>query len=58
MYETMNRKKQIQQLVFENTPIDTIVTTYDLPNGIEVVGRAGGDTLTYRLYDNGMVVEK
>lgn len=58
MYETMNRKKQIQQLVFENTPIDTIVTTYDLPNGIEVVGRAGGDTLTYRIYDNGMVVEK
>ena len=58
MYETMNRKKQIQQLVFENTPIDTIITTYDLPNGIEVIGRAGGDTLTYRLYDNGMVVEK
>ena len=58
MYETMNRKKQIQQLVFENTPIDTIITIYDLPNGIEVIGRAGGDTLTYRLYDNGMVVEK
>ena len=58
MYETMNRKKQIQQLVFENTPIDTIIATYDLPNGIEVIGCEGGDTLIYRLYDNGMVVEK
>jgi hypothetical protein len=45
-------------LVYQNTPIDTIVSTYDLHNGIEVVGRAGGDVLTYRIYDNGQVVEK
>lgn len=58
MYRLSNEQKKIQELVYQNTPIDTILTTYDLPNGIEVVGRAGMDTLTYRFYDNGQVVEK
>ena len=58
MYRLSREQEQIQQLVFQNTPIDTIVSTYDLPNGIEVTGHAGRDTLTYRIYDNGMVVEK
>ena len=47
-------------MVYSQTPIDTIVYTYDLPggNGIEVRGYAGGDSMTYRFYDNGMVAEK
>ena len=53
-------QEQIKQMVYSQTPIDTIVYTYDLPggNGIEVRGYAGGDSVTYRFYDNGMVVEK
>ena len=53
-------QEQIKQMVYSQTPIDTIVYTYDLPggNGIEVRGYAGGDSMTYRFYDNGMVVEK
>ena len=46
--------------LYSQTPIDTIVSTHDLPggNGIEVRGYAGGDSMTYRFYDNGKVVEK
>ena len=53
-------QERIKQIVYSQTPIDTIVYTYDLPggNGIEVRGYAGGDSMTYRFYDNGMVVEK
>ena len=53
-------QEQIKQKVYSQTPIDTIVYTYDLPggNGIEVRGYAGGDSMTYRFYDNGMVAEK
>ena len=58
MYRVTNEKKQIQQLVYQNTPIDVIVSTRDLPNGIEVIGYAGTDTLTYRFYDNGVIVER
>ena len=53
-------QEQIKNMVYSQTPIDTIVSTYDLPggNGIEVRGNAGGDSMTYRFYDNGKVVEK
>lgn len=58
MYRMSREQENLTRLVYQNTPIDTIVTTYELPNGVEVVGRAGKDTLTYRIYDNGNVVEK
>lgn len=58
MYRLSREQEQIQQLVFQNTPIDTIMTTYDLPNGIEVTGHAGCDIVTYRIYENGTIVER
>ena len=58
MYRLSIEQEQIQKMVYSQTPIDTIVSTRDLPNGIEVRGYAGGDSMTYRFYDNGMVVEK
>lgn len=57
-YRMTKDQEQIKKMVYSQTPIDTIVTTYDLPNGIEVRGYAGGDSVTYRFYDNGTVVEK
>lgn len=57
-YRLSKEQERITQLVFSQTPIDTIVSTYDLPNGVEVRGYAGGDSMTYRIYDNGTVVEK
>jgi hypothetical protein len=58
MYMKSYEQKAIEQVVYTQTPIDTIVSTYELPNGIEVRGYAGSDSLTYRIYDNGIVVEK
>ena len=58
MYRLSREQEQIKQMVYSQTPIDTIVSTHDLPNGIEVRGYAGGDSVTYRFYDNGTVVEK
>jgi hypothetical protein len=59
MYGRMSLEQEnLQKLIFQNTPIDTIVSTHELPNGVEVRGYAGGDSLTYRIYDNGTVVEK
>lgn len=58
MHRLSREQEQIKQMVYSQTPIDTIVSTHDLPNGIEVRGYAGGDSMTYRFYDNGTVVEK
>ena len=58
MYRMSREQENLKQLIFSSTPIDTIISTHELPNGIEVKGYAGGDSMTYRIYDNGMVVEK
>jgi hypothetical protein len=51
-------KQDIESLVYRSTPIDKIQSMYEGYNFIEVNGRAGSDNLTYRIYNNGMVVEK
>ena len=51
-------KQDIQNIVYRNTPIDKINTIYEGYGFIEVNGRAGKDNLIYRVYENGMVVEK
>ena len=58
MYRISREQEKLKQLIFSSTPIDTIISTHELPNGIEVKGYAGEDSMTYRIYDNGMVVEK
>ena len=52
------KKQHIENLVFHSTPIENIITLYEGKDFIEVVGAAGRDTLTYRIYESGMVVEK
>ena len=54
----MNIPSNIKQIVFEKTPIDNIIDYYETRDFIEVTGRAGGDVLTYRIYNNGTVTEK
>ena len=52
------KKQHIENLVFHNTPIEDIITLHEGKDFIEVVGIAGRDTLTYRIYENGTVTEK
>lgn len=45
------RRKALEEM-------DYILETYSAPDFVEVVGKMGGDTITMRYYDNGMVVER
>lgn len=38
--------------------VETIYNTYEAPNFVEVVGSIGGDTVTYRVYNDGTVTER
>ncbi len=38
--------------------LDYILEHYSTPNFVEIVGRAGGDTVTYRVYNNGDIYER
>ena len=51
-------RKQVEKMVYQKTPMDTIYTINEYNNCFEVHGAAGGDNLTYRFYTNGEVVEK
>jgi hypothetical protein len=51
-------KKTLKEIIFTNTPIDKVISTSEGPGFIEVIGCAGGDTMTYRIYENGQVTER
>ena len=38
--------------------LDYILETIPAPDFVEIVGRVGGDTVTYRVYDDGSMYEK
>lgn len=38
--------------------LDFILETIPAPDFVEVVGRMGGDTITYRVYDDGDMYER
>ena len=52
------RVQKILELIKEETPIDTVMDVFCSSEFVEVVGRAGGDVLTYRFYNNGTVTER
>ena len=54
--ETKKRIETAQTKVLEN--LDYILETIPTPDFIEVIGRVGGDTVTYRVYDDGSVYER
>ena len=51
-------KKTIEEIIFTQTPITDIHYVDEGHDFLQVEGRAGENTLTYRIYDNGTVVEK
>ncbi|MCI9143459.1 MAG: hypothetical protein HFH87_12730 [Lachnospiraceae bacterium] len=38
--------------------LDYILETIPAPDFVEIVGRMGGDTITYRVYDDGSMYER
>lgn len=50
------RVRKAQDKVLEH--LDYILETIPTPDFVEIVGRVGGDTITYKVYDDGSVYEK
>lgn len=50
------RVREAQDKVLEY--LDYILETTSTPDFVEIVGRVGGDTVTYRVYNDGSVFEK
>lgn len=50
------RVREAQDKVLEY--LDYILETIPTLDFVEIVGRVGGDTVTYRVYDDGSVYEK
>lgn len=54
-----NQKERIEQAedrALES--MDYILETIPTPDFVEIVGRIGGDIITYRVYDNGDMYER
>ena len=54
--DAKKRIKKAQDIALED--IDYILEVFPAPDFVEVVGRMGGDTVTYRVYDDGSVYER
>lgn len=50
------RVKKAENRVLEE--LDYILETIPTPDFVEIVGRMGGDTVTYRVYDDGSMYER
>ena len=50
--------EEAEKILYRNTPIEYIYRVTQIKDFIEFVGDAGGDTLTYRVYNNGKVYAK
>lgn len=53
---TKNRIEKAQSRALES--LDYILETISAPDFVEIVGRVGGDTVTYRVYDDGTMYER
>lgn len=54
--DTAERIRKARNKALEH--LDYILETVSTPDFVEIVGRVGGDTVTYRVYDDGSVYEK
>ena len=50
------RIEKAQRMALES--LDYILEAIPTPDFVEIVGRMGGDTVTYRIYDDGSVYER
>lgn len=50
--------KEARNILFDNTPIEIIISSTQTKDYVQFVGEVGGDVLTYRVYNDGRVYEK
>ena len=56
MEDITERAREAQHKALEH--LDYILETIPTPDFVEIVGRVGGDVVTYRVYNDGSVYEK
>lgn len=49
---------EVEAYARHHTPIDEIYSYSFARDYVEVVGDAGGDTVTYRFYNDGRIIER
>jgi len=54
--EQKKRIKKAEDMALES--LEYILETIPTPEFVEVVGRMGGDTITYRIYNDGSMYER
>ena len=50
--------EEATKIINENTAIEIIMSIDRTPNYYQIVGYAGGDILTYRVYNNGALAQR
>ena len=54
----LDEEEEAKKILFNQTPADRIIDSYETKDFWEFDVRAGGDVLTYRIYDDGEVYER
>lgn len=53
-----NRIDKAQDRVLSETCMEYVTDVYAAPDFVQVDGKAGGDSVCYRVYNDGTIVEK
>ena len=56
MRRNETRVKKALDIALER--LDYIMEYYIVPDFVEVIGKIGGDVITYRIYDDGSIYER
>lgn len=51
-------RQNLQNIVYQNTPLDRINVIQEGYNFLDVQGSVGNRDLTYRIYENGKIEER
>ncbi len=52
------KKTRRVKIAISKVYLDSVLEWYESRDFVEIVGRKGGDTLTFRVYDNGTITER
>lgn len=53
-----SRVSKAQDIALNEGGLDYVIDVYPTPDFVEVVGRKGGDTVTYRVMNDGQFYER
>lgn len=54
----LSQRGKVAKQIAKNEGLDRILEVTEVKDFCEVVGKMGGDTITYRIYDDGRIYER